>query len=148
MSRDSDNNWIKSNKIFWLNDSDEWILHTVKLPTARSNHLSLFFQEKLYILSGKDNDHLRINTVDIFDPKTGIWTNGPQLIYGYGNLSYIKMYEYNDNLYVSNDSTSTENILILNVDNNSWEMSNNDTITKHVEYIKLPEIPITWTSII
>ena len=48
------------------------------IKVSRFQHACVNFGGKIYVAGGFDG-HNRFNSVEIFDPSTGVWTDGPQL---------------------------------------------------------------------
>ena len=59
---------------------ESWILSKIRLLQPRSRHAAVVFEGRLWIAGGAFEDNTIVTrSVEIFDPKTGIWTTGPCL---------------------------------------------------------------------
>ncbi|XP_071569221.1 uncharacterized protein [Temnothorax nylanderi] len=54
--------------------SKKWILETV-MPVERSEMITVFLKDKLYLVGGVGRDRQELRTIDIYDIYTGLWTS-------------------------------------------------------------------------
>ncbi|XP_071652517.1 uncharacterized protein [Temnothorax longispinosus] len=68
------------NKKIWRYSliSKKWVHETV-MPVERRHMITVFLKNKLYLVGGVGRDGNALDTVDIYDIYTGIWTSGAKI---------------------------------------------------------------------
>lgn len=58
-------------------EADSWSTHPELMPTAREHVVAVAFEGQLWVIGGRTGENLDV--VEIFDPESGVWTEGPRL---------------------------------------------------------------------
>ncbi|XP_077269654.1 uncharacterized protein LOC143901328 isoform X2 [Temnothorax americanus] len=90
----------KFNKNVWRYHliSKKWILETV-MPVKRRHMITVFLKDKLYLVGGVGRYRQKLQTIDIYDIYTGMWTSSRALI----SLQFTSVPEhfiFNDKLII------------------------------------------------
>ena len=100
-------------------EGDQWI-EVGNLIQARSFHACAVLSGKVYSIGGEDSGDIQ-SSVEVYDPVTQTWSEGPALPYG---LSIEQAITFDNNLYVlggnTGDSINTE-IFKLSATSSEWE---------------------------
>ena len=100
-------------------EGDQWI-EVGNLIQARSFHACAVLSGKVYSIGGEDSGDIQ-SSVEVYDPATQTWSEGPALPYG---LSIEQAITFDNNLYVlggnTGDSINTE-IFKLSATSSEWE---------------------------
>lgn len=84
---DASNHWVFDLEA-WAKGSAQWKDAAAPLPVARNQFSTVMFEGKVYVIGGQfhhDSMQLDQDRVDIYDPQTDSWSDGPSLPKGHSH---------------------------------------------------------------
>jgi hypothetical protein len=96
----------------------------VPQPFRRRALIASAYRDKLYVIGGFDEKNQIVRNVSIYDPKTAVWSEGPELPEGAGRAFAPAAVVHGGSLYTS---VSDGTLLRLNEPSRIWEKGGSAT---------------------
>jgi N-acetylneuraminic acid mutarotase len=96
----SEQEWVETLAVLDLSEKKlQW--KTVPEPFRRRALISAAYQGKLYVIGGFNDKNQIVRNVSVYDPKTGVWSEAPELPEGSGRAFAPAAVVHQGSLYTS-----------------------------------------------
>ena len=129
------------NKLLSLVDT-KWVEHFPPMPTKRSHTAAVTTQHHLIVAGGVDGSS-RLNTVEVMDIQTLVWSTAASLAHPYSNVSAAIC---GDQLYMlgGNDKDGlTKSVLTCSL---TSLLQSHSEISSHLVWKRISDAPVDWST--